>query len=130
VPVVSISLPDALLAQTDSLVQARGFGGRSELARAALRDLLAAHDEHADAPHRTASLTLVYAHGHERVFSAIRHAHLDVVRTALHSHSHEQCVELFVLDGPAARIRSFADALRASRETLRVSLTYTDMAPL
>ena len=127
-PVVSISLPEPLLEEADALLKREGFAGRSELARAALRDFIAAHDEDAGLEQRTATLTLVYAHGHERVFSTIRHHHLDVVRTALHGHSGERCVELFVLEGPAERIRSFAGALRATREALRVSLTYTDLS--
>lgn len=125
--VVSISLPDTLLEEAEALVQERGYAGRSELVRAALRDFIARHDSDASEGRRTATLTLVYAHGHERVFSVIRHHHLDVVRTALHSHSGERCVELFVLEGDAARIRSFHDALVATREALRVSLAHTDL---
>lgn len=125
--VVSISLPDVLLEEAESLVHDRGFAGRSELVRAALRDFIAQHDGDSTEGRRTATLTLVYAHGHERVFSTIRHHHLDVVRTALHSHSGERCVELFVLEGDASRIRSFHDGLVATREALRVSLAYTDL---
>lgn len=125
--VVSISIPDALLDQAESFIKRKAFGGRSELARAAIRDYIAAHDNEGGPDERTATLILVYPHGHERVFSTIRHNHLDIVKTAIHSHSREQCVELFVLEGPASRIRSFADMLRATREALRVSVVYTDM---
>lgn len=125
--VISISLPDTLLDQADRFIKRRAFGGRSELARAALRDYISQYDHDASTGRRTATLTLVYAHGHERVFSSIRHSHLDVVQTALHGHSGAQCVELFVLEGEAGRIRSFADALRSTREALRVGVTYTDM---
>lgn len=125
--VVSISLPDALLQQVDALATREGYGGRSELTRAALRDLLGAHDERQALATREATVTLVYAHGQERAFSAIRHAHLDVVRSALHIHAGARCVELFVLSGASARVRSFVGALRASRDALRVHVAYTDL---
>lgn len=127
VAVISISIPDTLLDQAEGFIARRAFAGRSELARAAIRDYIALHDNETRPGERTATLILVYPHGHERVFSTIRHNHLDIVRTAIHSHSREQCVELFVLEGDSARIRSFADMLRTTREALRVSLVYTDM---
>lgn len=123
--VVSISLPDALLVQADRTIQSRGFSGRSELVRAAVREFLS----HGVPPHRSgacsATLTLVYPEGAEKEFSRIRHAFGDTVRTLVHGHAHEGCLEVFILEGKADRIQGFADALRGARHATQVSLTFT-----
>ena len=119
--VVSISLPDALLARADKLIDKRGFGGRSEFVRACVRDFLATNDAESGAK-RSATLTLVYPEGHEREFSKVRHHFGDVIRTMIHGHAGETCVEVFVLEGKSDRVTGFADALRATRTATQVSL--------
>ena len=126
--VVSVSLPDALVEQADAFIGDRGYAGRSELFRAALRDFLA----HEAAPPgnavRSATLTLLYPEGHERKIGEIRHDFTDIVRSMMHGHVKGMCVEVFVLDGGARRIQQFADALRAAKETRLVETVYTDAA--
>ncbi|MEA3199220.1 MAG: CopG family transcriptional regulator, nickel-responsive regulator [Thermoplasmata archaeon] len=124
--VVSISLPDALLGKADALIEKRGFSGRSELLRACLRDYLvatAAEDREGD---RSASVTLVYPHGEEKPFARIRHEYADVVRSMMHGHARKACIEIFVVEGPAARVRGFVDALRGTRSALQVGAVYAD----
>lgn len=143
--VVSVSLPDDLLARADAFLAERGFAGRSELVRAALRDFLAAQEGPGREGPRSATLTLVYPHGHERKVGEARHEHTDIVRSMMHGHvslpggpdarresaagAGETCVEVFVLEGPGRRIREFSDHLRAMRETRLVHVVYTDVAP-
>lgn len=143
--VVSVSLPDDLLARADAFLDERGFAGRSELMRAALRDFLAAQESPAREGPRSATLTLVYPHGHERKVGEARHEHTDIVRSMMHGHvsapradarraegsasAGDMCVEVFVLEGQGRRIRAFADHLRAMRETRLVQVVYTDAAP-
>jgi CopG family nickel-responsive transcriptional regulator len=124
--VVSISLPDALLVRADRLIESRGFGGRSELLRACVRDFLVAHAAEEAKGVRQATVTLVYPHGLERHFTRIRHDFSDVVRSMMHGHAGDACVEVFVLEGDAARVRGFADALRGARDALQVALVFTD----
>ena len=124
--VVSVSLPDDLLARADAFLDERGFAGRSELVRAALRDFLAAQEGPAREGPRSATLTLVYPHGHERKVGEARHEHTDIVRSMMHGHAGDMCVEVFVLEGSGRRLRAFADHLRAMRETRLVQVTYTD----
>lgn len=124
--VISVSLPDALLAQADDFLHDRGFAGRSELVRAALRDFLGREGDAQREGKRSATLTLLYPHGYERKIGEIRHDFTDVVRSMMHAHASDLCVEVFVLEGPARRIRQFADALRAARETRLAQLVYTD----
>jgi CopG family nickel-responsive transcriptional regulator len=124
--VVSISLPDPLLRSADALMEARGFSGRSEFIRACVRDFLAQNAPKDRPGKRTATLTLVYPDGGERHFSKIRHEHGDVVRTMIHGHSGDSCMELYVLEGTGERIHAFADALRGARDALQVTVAFTD----
>ncbi|HWH08015.1 MAG TPA: CopG family ribbon-helix-helix protein [Candidatus Thermoplasmatota archaeon] len=126
--VVSVSLPDALLEQADAFIEERGFAGRSDLVRAALRDFLARERAPAQGGQRTATLTLVYPEGFERKIGEIRHDHTDVVKSMMHGHSRDHCVEVFVLEGSGKRIQQFVDQLRAARETLLAQATWTDPA--
>lgn len=127
--VVSVSLPDAMVAQVDHVISEGGFTGRSEVVRAALRDFFHAHDaegaRRANA-RRTATLTVVYEEGAEREVSEIRHRFGRVVSSMMHSHAGPQCVELYFLAGSGTDVRTFADRLRAARPVLQVHLAFTD----
>jgi CopG family transcriptional regulator, nickel-responsive regulator len=126
--VVSVSIPDSLLDQADTFLNERGFAGRSELIRAALRDFL--HQETPTATGTTsATVTLLYPHGSERKIGEIRHDYTDIIQSLMHGHAEDACVELFLLKGDAQRLRAFTDALRASRDSLLVQAVYTDQVP-
>ena len=124
--VVSISLPDPLLRSADKIMEKRGFSGRSEFIRACVRDFIAQNAPRERPGKRTATLTLVYPEGSERRFSEMRHDFGDAIRTMIHGHSGESCMELYVLEGTGERISAFADALRGTRDALQVTLAFTD----
>ncbi|GEM_PF-794951 len=124
--VVSISIPDALLRKADALIDKRGFSGRSELLRACVRDYLVATAAEERGGARSASVTLVYPHGEEKPFARIRHEYTDVVRSMMHGHARKACIEIFVVEGPAERVRGFVDALRGTRSALQVGVVYAD----
>lgn len=125
---MSISVPESLLKQVDALIDARGFAGRSEVVRAALRDF---HTREVQEPQRAgkraATITVVYPEGRERHIGEIRHAFNEIVKSMMHAHSGEDCVEVYMLQGDAARIREFADRLRSYREARLVETVYTDV---
>lgn len=126
--IVSVSLPDSLLEQMDAVIKARGYAGRSELVRAALRDFLVHELQQSKREGtRAATLTLVYPEGHERRIGDIRHEHGGVIKSMMHAHADEKCVELFMLEGKAGHIRAFADQLRAYRDTRLAEVIYTDL---
>ncbi|HUR68371.1 MAG TPA: CopG family ribbon-helix-helix protein [Candidatus Thermoplasmatota archaeon] len=126
--VVSVSLPDSLVEQADAFIAERGYAGRSELVRAAMRDFLAHEAAPGGAAARSATLTLLYPEGHERKIGEIRHGFTDIVRSMMHGHARGLCVEVFVLEGSGKRIQQFGDALRAAKETRLVQTVYTDAA--
>lgn len=125
--IISVSLPDVLLEQVDAFIDARGYAGRSEVVRAALRDFLTREaGSDGDERERSATLTLLYPEGYEKKIGEVRHEFTDIVQSLVHSHTEASCVEVFLLRGPSRRIRQFSDSLRALRETEMVSATYTD----
>lgn len=126
--VVSVSLPDSLVEQADAFIADRGYAGRSELVRAALRDFLAHGSQPSGGGPRSATLTLLYPEGHERKVGEVRHDFTDIVRSMMHGHVKGLCVEVFVLEGAGKRIQQFGDALRAAKETRLVQTVYTDAA--
>jgi CopG family nickel-responsive transcriptional regulator len=116
----TISLDEALAAEFDKLIAARGYDNRSE----AVRDILRAHldrlreSQHAQG-HCVANLSYVYNH-HERELAdrltRLQHAHHDLTIASMHAHlDHEHCLETVLLKGPASRVREFAHALIAER---------------
>jgi CopG family nickel-responsive transcriptional regulator len=127
VAVVSVSIPDALLAEADAIIKARGYAGRSDFMRAALRDFAArqAREAARDVP-RSATLTLVYPEGQERSIAEIRHHHAEIVKSMMHAHTATDCVEVFILQGRGSRLQEFVDRLRRHREAKLVEAVYTD----
>ena len=129
-PIFSVSVPDEVLDEMDAFIERRGYAGRSDLVRSALRDFLAREREPGGgSARRTATLTLLYPDGFERKIGEIRHDYGDIVRSMMHGHAGDLCVEIFVLEGQGRRIQQFSDALRAARETRLVQPTWTDRAP-
>lgn len=116
----TISITDDLAHEFDSLIEARGYGNRSE----AVRDILRGHldrlreREEPDA-HCVAVLSYVYNH-HERELAerlmGVQHAHHDLTVSSMHAHlDHDHCIETVILKGHARTVRRFADAICAER---------------
>jgi len=128
VTIISASLPDALVDQMDALIAARGFAGRSELLRAALREFITKETQ-TEGPRgkRSATLTLVYPEGSERRVAEVRHEYTEIVKSMVHAHTETHCVEVFILQGNGNRIREFTDRLRTHKDTRLAQVTYTDV---
>ena len=125
--VISVSLPDSLLDRTDELIEDRGYAGRSELVRNALREFINRASQDQATGHRDATLTVIYPHGVERKVSNVRHEFSEIVQAMMHGHTGEACVEVFLLSGQAKEVRAFLDGLRSIREVYLVEATYTDL---
>ena len=116
----TISLDEHLAEDFDQLIAERGYANRSE----AVRDLLRAELERSrqsmpQGLQCVACLSYVYNH-HERELgerlTTMHHAHHDLTLATMHAHlDHEHCLETVLLRGPAAQVRSLADAVRAER---------------
>lgn len=123
---VTISIDEALGEAFDSLISAQGYESRSEAMRDLVRRAVDAHS--ADQGHGACvgNLSYVYDH-HTRVLgqrlTEIAHAHHDLIVSTMHVHlDHRSCLETSILRGETARVRAFADSLRAERGVAFVEL--------
>jgi CopG family nickel-responsive transcriptional regulator len=112
---VTVSLPEALLAELDKLVEETPFAGRSDAVQAALLQFLAEQRApKGQGGRQQAVLAVCFGKADERRVAEVKHAFGDVIRSMLHTHLRgEDCVEVFVVDGPSARVGSLYSALSA-----------------
>ena len=109
--IISVSLSESLLEEVSRIQREMGFSGRSEVIRAGLRRLIAERRELERMRGRINSILLVV---HERededVVNRIKHEFDDIINTQLHSHlKRNKCLEIFILDGDAERIREIVE---------------------
>ena len=126
--IISVSLPNPLVDQMDRLVGARGYSGRSDFIRAALRDhVYQLGQEEAHHGRRSATITLLYPDELERSVSEINHAFGKLVKSFIHSHvGNGKCVTVFIVEGEADLIHKLTTRFRSLRDTEIVKATYTD----
>lgn len=120
--VISVSLSGEELAEFDNLVEHFNYESRSSAIRDALYTFIAQHRlEFQD--QMTLVLTLVYAAdtGQDEV-REIMHEEGPLVRTALHQHVGDRCVDLLVLSGQGERVHEVLDRLTAI-DDVRVNVT-------
>jgi CopG family transcriptional regulator, nickel-responsive regulator len=112
----SVSLEGELLEQFDRYCQEQNFATRSEAVRQLIRDSLTAHAWEADSRHAAGTLTLVYDHHRPQLrdhLTKLQHDHTDLVVATLHAHlTHDLCLEVIVLRGPAAKLQEIASKLK------------------
>jgi len=114
-----ISLDRGLLAKFDRLIGRKGYANRSEAIRDLIRDsLVRAQWEIGDAD-AVGTLTLVYDHETrelEERLTELQHAHYQAIVSTLHIHlDAHHCLEVLVLRGQAALLKTIADRLIGTR---------------
>ena len=122
--IVSISLNDTILKEIDRIQNALGYSGRSEVIRAGARLLISESKEKERLTGNINSiLLLIHSQEAENVVSEIKHKFKDVTNTQIHSHLREdKCLEIFVLDGDADRIKEMIRLFQTSRKMEYVKL--------
>ena len=122
--IVSISLNDTILKEIDRIQNALGYSGRSEVIRAGARLLISESKEKERLTGNINSiLLLIHSQDAENVVSEIKHKFENVTKTQIHSHLREnKCLEVFVLDGEADRIKEMVRLLQTSRKMDYVKL--------
>jgi CopG family transcriptional regulator, nickel-responsive regulator len=112
----SVSLEDDLLEQFDGYCRQQNFATRSEAVRQLIRDTLTVHAWESDSRHAAGTLTLVYDHHRPQLrdhLTQLQHDHTDLVVATLHAHlTHELCLEVIVLRGPAEKLQEIASKLK------------------
>lgn len=121
--IVSISMNEKMLGEIEKL-RRTGFSGRSEVIRAGLRTLIAENKETEQLRGRVKSLLLVsHGKGAEKEVTEAKHDFEDVITTHIHSSlSNGKCLEIFMLDGNAERIKKFFKINRANRNVSYIRL--------
>lgn len=122
--VVSVSLNEKMLCDLDELQEEKGYTGRSEIVRDALRLLLAEQKEQSKLKgYIDAVLFTIHDEKDTEEISALRHKHQPLIRTQIHNHLESgNCLELFVLRGDAKKITKLADEFQANRKIEFVKL--------
>jgi len=111
-----MSIDKDLLKQVDDLRTQMGFAGRSEVLRAGIRMLIADSREKEKLVGRLSSvLLLIHDQRVENVVTEVKHRFEDVINTHVHNHlKRGKCLEIFVLEGEASRIRRFVREFQVS----------------
>ena len=122
--VVSLSLNDQLLEDLDKLQTELGYSGRSEVLRAAIRLFLAdGREKQRLAGNVNGLLLAIHSHEAEHHVTQIKGRYQDIIHTQLHNRFREgKCMELFILDGDASRIRELTSELQRNEENEYVKL--------
>jgi CopG family nickel-responsive transcriptional regulator len=111
----SVSLESDLLGRFDKFCEAGQFETRSEAVRQLIRERLTAQAVASDAADVAASLTLVYDHHKTRLTDRmldVQHDHAEHVVSSMHVHlTHDLCMEVIVLRGPAGELQKLAAEL-------------------
>ena len=122
--IVSLSFPDEMLKQVDQIQKSRGFAGRSELVRAAIR-LLIEDTREKDSLKGSVVALLVVTHNqdNEDPITALKHQFEGIVKTQIHSKiSQENCVELFLVEGEGTKVASMTKAFQKEEKMKSVKL--------
>jgi CopG family nickel-responsive transcriptional regulator len=117
-PIISISLNEKLLEEIDRIKDEIGFSGRSEVIRASTRMLIADNKEKEELSGEINSiLVLIHSQEVEDKVTEIKHDFEDIINTQIHSHLKEnKCMEIFILDGSADRIKELSKMFHRSRK--------------
>jgi len=112
----SVSLEGDLLEEFDAFCRQQQFATRSEAVRQLIRETLTRQAWESGTQEVVGTLTLVYDHHraqlNERLME-VQHDNTDLVISTLHSHlSHDLCLEVILLRGPADRLQKIAARLR------------------
>jgi CopG family transcriptional regulator, nickel-responsive regulator len=123
-PVVSLSLNDQLLEELDEVQVELGYSGRSEVMRAAIRLFLTDGREKGRLQGVVSGLLLaIHSHEAEHHVTQLKAKYVDLIHTQLHNRFREgKCMELFLIEGDANRVRELSAELQRNEENEYVKL--------
>jgi CopG family transcriptional regulator, nickel-responsive regulator len=128
----SVSLEDDLLENFDRYCTEQHFATRSEAVRQLIRDTLTTHAWESDSGDAAGTLTLVYDHHRQQLrdhLTQLQHDHTELVVSTLHAHlTHDLCLEVIVLRGPAGQLQQIASQLRGLKGVFKGELVMASAA--
>jgi CopG family transcriptional regulator, nickel-responsive regulator len=123
-PIVSLSFPESMMNEMDSMQDSLGYTGRSELVRAGIR-LLLQDTKEKETMSGKVSAVVVVTHGeeNEEKVTQIKHRFDSIVRTHIHNKiTRNNCVELFLLEGDAKDVTKMTGEFQREDEIKSVKL--------
>ena len=112
----SVSAEEELLEQFDEYCRQEQFATRSEAVRQLIRDRLTSRGWETGSHAAAGTLTLVYDHHHAQLgkrLTKLQHDNTDLIVSTTHVHlSHDLCLEVIILRGPADRLQQIAAQLK------------------
>lgn len=128
--IISLSIPDDLLAELDKLLGREWCASRSEVLRQALRKYISEYRGIESLKGRVvATLTVLYQKndkGEEQL--RLQHEFGDIISAFFHFHVNEDaCLEVIVVRGEAQRLRGLIDGLKANRSVRQINLSLMDV---
>ena len=126
----SVAMDQELLAQFDELVEQRGSGvNRSEAVRDLVRDALVESEWEDSAEEIVGTITMVFDHHASDLsdkLDGVQHMHHDKIVSSMHVHlDAHNCLEVIVVRGPSADVRSIADSLLGTKGVKHGKLVMT-----
>ncbi len=116
---ISVSLPESLLLQLDSMVQARGFESRSQAISEMISRQITAHKREMGDEIMAGTITLIYDHSTpslQKTLADLQHEHITAVISSLHVHlMHSHTLEVILVQGPATELQLLADKMITNR---------------
>ena len=129
--IISLSLPDELLQELDTILGEEKSATRSEVIRQAVRSYINDYKSLDKLKGNViATITVLYEkkEKNEELFK-LQHEFSDMITAYLHSHLTEtSCLEVMVIKGPSKRLKSLVDGLMANKpvKQIKCSVMITD----
>jgi len=122
--IVSLSFPDEMVKDMDQLQKSRGFTGRSELVRAALRLMIEdTREKDSFVGNIDAVLAVTHREEDEEPVTSLKHSFQEIVRTHIHNKINRgNCVDLFLLEGEGKIVASMIKAFQDQEDMKSVKL--------
>ncbi len=112
----TVSIEDELLQQFDGYCRQEQFATRSEAVRQLIHDRLTTRVWEQGRHEVAGTLTLVYDHHRTQLgdkLAQLQHDHNDLIVATTHVHlTHDVCLEVIILRGPAERLQRIAAQLK------------------
>jgi CopG family nickel-responsive transcriptional regulator len=124
---------DELLERFDHYCEQEQFATRSEAVRQLIREKLTERAWASADREVAGTLTLVYDHHRAQLrdrLMDLQHKNTDLVVSVIHTHlSHDVCLEVIVLRGPAGRLQTIAAQLRGMKGVHKGELVMASSEP-
>jgi len=115
--VISLSIPDELLNELDTILGREWYASRSEVVRQAVRKYISEYRELQVLKGEViATITVLHEKVNKGNGLELQHEFDDIVTAYLHSHLEEKnCLEVMVIKGSSERLKGLIDGLKANR---------------